>query len=137
MRNNRLFERRPSRHTVRISCQVVRERDFCLVADRVENLSTWGMLVTPSDPVVTGEKVFVSFQLPGSDEWIDATATVRRVVHGRRPSEMSRKLGLEFDDLGPYDRFRIRRALKAAPPAPPGARPGRRNLEFPIKLLAA
>lgn len=137
MRNNRQFERRPSRHTVRISCQVVRERDFCLVADRVENLSTWGMLVTPSDPVVTGEKVFVSFQLPGTNDWIDATATVRRVLHGRRPSEVTRKLGLEFDDVGPYGRFLIRRALKRAPLAPPGARPGRRSLGFPIKLLAA
>jgi hypothetical protein len=137
VRNNRLFQGRPSRHTVRVQCQVVRERDFRLVADRVENLSTWGMLVTPSDPVVTGERVFVSFQLPGTGEWIDATATVRRVLHGRRPSEITRKLGLEFDDLGPYDRFRIRRALKAAPFAPPGARPGRRTLGFPIGLLAA
>lgn len=137
MRNNRLFERRPSRHTVRISCQVVRERDFRLVADRVENLSTWGMLVTPSDPVVTGDRVFVSFQLPTTGEWIDATATVRRVIHGRRPSEISRKLGLEFDDLGHHDRFRIRRALKKAPYAPPGQRPGRRSLGFPIELFAA
>ncbi len=137
MRNSRQFQRRPSRHTVRISCQVVRERDFRLIADRVENLSTWGMLVTPSDPVVTGEKVFVSFQVPGSEEWIDATATVTRVIHGRRPNETTRKLGLEFDDLSPYDRFRLRRALKKVPVAPPGARPGRRSLGFNLEFLAA
>jgi len=123
---------------VKIPCQVVRERDFRLVADRVENLSTWGMLVTPADPVVTGEKVFVSFQLPGSDnEWIDACATVRRVIHGRRPNECTRKLGLEFDDLRPYDRYRIRRALAKKPPAPPGARPGRRGFGFQLEFLAA
>ena len=137
MRNEKDFSRRPSRHSVKMQCQVVRERDFRLVADRVENLSTWGMLVTPSDPVVTGEKVFVSFQLPHSDVWIDACATVTRVIHGRRPNETSRKLGLEFEDLGPFDRFRIRRALAKSPVAPPGARPGRRSLPFDLESLAA
>lgn len=137
MRKNRDFTRRPSRHTVRIACQVVRERDFRLIADRVENLSSWGMLVTPSDPVVTGEKVFVSFQLPGTDEWIDACATVTRVLHGRRPSESTRKLGLEFDDLRPYDRYRIRRCLAKRPAIPPGPRPGRRALGFNLECLAA
>ena len=137
MRTNRTPELRPSRHTVRISCQVVRERDFRLIADRVENLSTWGMLVRPSDPVMTGERVFVSFQLPGSGEWIDACATVTRVVHGRRPNETTRKLGLEFQDLSPYDRFRLRRALKKIPVVPPGPRPGRRSLGFQLEFLAA
>lgn len=137
MRLERLFQRRPDRHPVNIPCQVVRERDFRLVADRVENLSTWGMLVTPSDPVMTGDKVFVSFQLPGSKDWIDACATVTRVIHGRRPTETSRKLGLEFDKLSAYDRFRIRRALNRRPVTPPGVRPGRRSLEFNLESIAA
>ena len=138
MRDSKKMQRRPSRHSVRTSCQVVRESDFSLVGDRIENLSTWGLLVGPADPVMTGEKVFVSFQLPGGgDEWIDATATVTRVIHGRRPQEITRKLGLEFDDLSAYDRFRIRRALSAAPPAPPGQRPGRRTAPVPLGLLAA
>lgn len=137
MRTDRDLKRRPARHSVRIHCQVVRERDFRLVADRVENLSTWGMLVRPCDPVLTGEKVFVSFQLPGTGEWIDASATVTRVLHGRRPQESSRKMGLEFDDLRPYDRFRIRRALEGRPPIPPGPRPGRRSVGFEIEELVA
>jgi hypothetical protein len=137
MRELKDFLRRPTRHSLRIPCQVVRERDFQLIADRVENLSTWGMLVTPSDPVLTGERVFVSFQLPGTTTWIDVCATVTRVIHGRRPNETSRKLGLEFDDLGPYDRFRLRRCLMKRPPAPPGPRAGRREAEFNIADLAA
>ena len=137
MRNQRDFQRRPSRHPVNIPCQVVRERDFRLVADRVANLSTWGMLVSPADPVVTGEKVFVCFKLPGSEDWIDACATVTRVIHGRRPTETSRMLGLEFDDLAPYDRYRVRRALERRPVTPPGARPGRRSEEFSLESLAA
>src|SRR5690606_8362248 len=60
MRRQRDVRRRPTRHTVRQACQIVRERDFRLVADRIENLSTFGMLVSPADPVLTGEKVFVS-----------------------------------------------------------------------------
>lgn len=137
MRNHRDFQSRPQRHPITAACQVVRERDFRLVADRVENLSTWGMLVSPADPVMTGEKVFVSFQLPGTDEWMDACATVTRVVHGRRPTETTRMLGLEFEDLRPYDRFRLRRALAKRPVTPPGVRPGRRNSEFSLEELAA
>lgn len=137
MRSHRHYSERPSRHSVNHVCQVVRERDFLLVADRIENLSTWGMLVSPSDPVVTGERVIVSFQLPGSEAWFDACGTVTRVLHGRRPGEITRKLGIEFEFLGPYDRFRLRRALAGRPPAPPGVRPGRRDSEFDLTAIAA
>lgn len=126
MRTSRLLTRRPVRHCLRGPCQVVRLRDFCLVADRIENLSSWGMLVGPADPVLTGEKVLVSFQLPADGRYIDALATVTRVVHGRRPGDRTRQLGLQFDQLSEYDRFRLRRALHRRPPAPPGPRPGRR-----------
>lgn len=137
MRTQREFQRRPSRHPVSIPCQVVRERDFRLVADQVMNLSTWGMLVSPADPVVTGEKVFVSFKLPGGEDWVDACATVTRVIHGRRPTETSRMLGLEFDDMSHYDRYRLRRALAKRPVTPPGVRQGRRGQEFSLEALAA
>src|SRR5438445_56001 len=78
--------RRALRHAVQISCQVVRERDFRLVGDRIVDLSTSGMLVTPADPVLTGERIIASFRLPNSTYWIDVDATVARVVHGRRAS---------------------------------------------------
>jgi hypothetical protein len=97
---------RPIRHTAHIVCQIVRERDFKLVADRVLNLSIQGMLVAPADPVLTGEKLIVSFQLPDDGEWVDATATVARVVHGRRPGEFRRALGLEFEGFGAALLFR-------------------------------
>ncbi len=136
MRRQREVRRRPARHTIRQACQIVRERDFRLVADRIENLSSFGMLVSPADPVLTGEKVFVSFQLPGTSKWFDATATVRRVIHGRRPHESKRMLGLEFDELRPHERFQLRRALQARPVAPPGDRPGRRASVGAIRALA-
>jgi hypothetical protein len=115
------------RHTVRIACQVVRERDFELVGDRIVNLSMSGMLITPADPAITGERLIVSFCLPKSDLWIDAEATVARVLHGRRGGEYSRALALEFEDLPFSSQVMLAGDLRSVPPAPPGGRPGRRD----------
>lgn len=136
MRRSRPFQKRPVRHSARQTCQIVSEKDFRLVADRIENLSTFGMLAGPADPVLTGEVVFVSFRLPDTDEWFDARAVVTRIVHGRRPSESARRVGLEFVELGAYDRYRLRRALEGRPPAPPGGRPGRRASSDDVFFLA-
>ncbi|MBN1607018.1 MAG: PilZ domain-containing protein [Polyangiaceae bacterium] len=111
---------RTSRRTLRARCQVVRERDFRLVADRVKNLSASGMLVAPADPVLTGERLIVSFRLPQSDFWIDAEAVVSRVVHGRRAGENTRALGVQFDNLDPEARRALELCLCHAPPVPPG-----------------
>jgi hypothetical protein len=113
---------RPMRHTLNIACQVVRERDFRLVADRVVDLSLNGMLVAPADPVLTGEKLIVSFASPFSGRWIDAQATVTRVLHGRRPGEFRRALGLEFEVLDAESLTELHDCLRRIPPAPPGAR---------------
>jgi len=135
MREQRINSGRPVRYSVRGACQVVLERDFSLVADRVLNLSTWGMLVGPADPVLTGERVLVSFELPSDLGWFDACARVTRVIHGRRARETTRQLGLEFEDLRPYDRYRLRQACMSTPPAPRLARPGRRDESFPLSAL--
>lgn len=119
--------RRTSRHTVKIPCQVVRTRDFTLIADRVVDLSESGALVGPADPALTGERIIVSFRVPRSTVWIDAEATITRVVHGRRPGEFSRSLAIEFDDLDALPRFMLREALRVVPPAPPKSAPGRRS----------
>ena len=119
--------RRSSRHTVKIACQVVRERDFRLIADRVVDLSPTGALVGPADPALTGERIIVSFRIPRSAVWVDAEATITRVVHGRRPGEYSRSLAIEFDDLDALPRFMLAEALRDVPPAPPKSSPGRRS----------
>ncbi len=59
------YHRRAFRHAVSVPCQVVRERDFRLVADRALDLSTDGMLVPLDLPVLTGEPLLVSFDLSG------------------------------------------------------------------------
>ena len=123
------------RHAVHIACQVVRERDFRLVGDQIVDLSTGGMLVTPSDPVLTGERLIASFRLPDSPFWIDVEATVARVSHGRRPGEHSRAIALEFDPLPGLTELVLGTALQRIPPPPPGTRPGRRNTPGYLRAL--
>lgn len=91
--------RRPLRRSVRLLCEVVRERDFRRVARQILDLSEEGLLVATSERVLTGEPVIVTFQAPFSLRWIDAEATVARVLHGRRPTDRGRALGLRFDAL--------------------------------------
>ncbi len=118
---------RTPRRLLRQHCQVVRERDFQLIADRVVDLSPSGALVMPADPVLTGERVILSFQLPHSMYWLDTEAIVTRVLHGRRPGEHTRGIALELDQISGLNRFMLERALRYLPPAPPSYRAGRRE----------
>jgi hypothetical protein len=105
----------------------VRERDFRLVADCVVDLSPGGAMVGPADPVLTGERVIVSF--PGvRGAWIDAEAVVARVVHGRRTGEYTRSLGLSFENLDPESRAALAQLLAVSVPTAPGARQERRDV---------
>lgn len=135
MSRTRSTARRPARRTAKLSCQVVRERDFSLVADRVVNLSPWGALVGPADPVLTGEPVIVSFAAPGG-KWIDAEATVARVSHGRRRNEDVRRLGLRFEKLDASSSRALKELLKACLVSPPGTRKDRREIPRPPKSVS-
>jgi hypothetical protein len=115
------------RHLTRLSCQVVRERDFQLVADRIVDLSPSGLRVGPADPVLTGERLLISFQLPWALEWVDAEVRVARVIHGRRPFEHTRSLGLEFESILSGNRAPLEHAIAGLPIVPPHWRPGRRR----------
>jgi hypothetical protein len=118
---------RAPRHALHAPCQIIRLRDFRLIADRIENFSAEGLLVSPAEAVLTGEPVLVSLQFPDTGDWFDAEATVARVVHGRRPGEWTRCLGLIFDRLGRDAERVLTRQLGHTPPAPPRSRPGRRG----------
>ncbi|MEA2748297.1 MAG: hypothetical protein QOI41_2440 [Myxococcales bacterium] len=91
--------RRAFRRFVRLDCQVVREHDFRLVGDLALDLSTKGMLVRARTRVLTGEELLVAFRPPRSNRWIDAHATVARVVHGRRPGDTGLSFGIEFHGM--------------------------------------
>jgi c-di-GMP-binding flagellar brake protein YcgR len=108
--------RRAFRRGVLVNCQVVREKDFRRVAYLGVDLSTEGMLVLTHDRVLTGEELIVSFRAPLSYRWFDAEATVARVIHGRRPGDRGRGLGLEFHGLEEAWRHELFAYLRGLPP---------------------
>ncbi len=112
-------QRRSLRRAVRVDCQVVRERDFRLIGSRGIDVSLAGMLVMAQEAVLTGEPVIVSFRLPRSAYWFDAGATVARVVHGRRPGDLGRCIGLAFEGLETDTEWFLRSALRRVPPPVP------------------
>ncbi len=116
-------QRRTIRRSLRVDCQVVRERDFKLIGSRGVDLSPMGMLVMAQERVLTGEPVVVSFRLPTSSWWFDAEATVARVVHGRRPGDLGRCFALSFEAIEPDVQVYLRRALRGVPPPLPMREP--------------
>ena len=119
----RKHPRRAFRREVILSCQVVRERDFRLVSELALDLSTQGMLVSTNLRVLTGEELLVSFRPPRSDRWLDVSATVARVVHGRRPGDRGRCLGLSFHGLDAASERALFHHLRGLPAPEPSRLP--------------
>lgn len=112
------------RRAVRVPCQVVAEAGFRLLADRTLDLSLAGMLVdTRGSYAALGEEVFVSFRAPRSHLWMDARATVTRLVKGRRAEDRAVGVGLVFTELDEIDRAVLRFKLQGTPPPVPARMP--------------
>lgn len=109
-------QRQTIRRSVRVECQVVRERDFKLIGRSAIDVSPRGMLVETDTRILTGEEVFVAFKSPRSRMWFDCQATVARVVHGRRPYDSGRFLGLKFETLDDWQQFALKSELRGLPP---------------------
>jgi hypothetical protein len=112
-------ERREIRRAVVMKCQIVRERDFRLVAEKALDLSPDGMLVPTEADLAVGENVFVSFRATELGIWFDTEATVARVIHGRRPGDKGKGVGLKFSTLPRLKRFILRGHLRRVPPPIP------------------
>jgi hypothetical protein len=98
---------------MRMSCQVVRERDFKLVATSVMNVSESGLLIDADVPVAYGEKIIVTFYSPAVKNWIDAEGTVTRVSHGPRWMARKQAFGVAFNVIDTDSRRNIRRSMAA------------------------
>jgi len=118
----RYVPRRPSRHSVRLACQIVRERDFKLVADEIVELSECGLLVRPKFRLLTGEELLVSFMAPFTRTYIDAEATVARVIHGRRLGDGGLSIGLEITGMEEAARALVKSQLTFMPTCAPKRR---------------
>lgn len=118
-------QRATVRRALRLPCQIVRQRDFRLVARKALDVSVDGMLVLAEDDVLTGEEVIVTFQGPRTGTWFDRMGTVARVVHGRRVRDRGVCLGVVFDEDDPVDRLLLRANLRGLPPPLPARRRAR------------
>jgi hypothetical protein len=105
------------RRDVVLPCQAVRERDFKLVATRTIDVSVEGVLLPMGIPLLTGESIIVSFEIPGT--WIDCEALVTRIVHNRRPGDDGLAVGLMFDVISPSSRAALAAFLHGRPPPLP------------------
>lgn len=112
-------ERREVRRALSIRCQVVRESDFRLLADRSLDVSPDGMLVATDIGLELGENVFVSFRATDLGLWFDTEATVTRMIRGRRPGDRGRGVGLQFSTMPRVQRFILRAHLRNVPPPVP------------------
>jgi hypothetical protein len=115
----RASRRISTRRGVTLPCQAVRERDFKLIADRTLDISVDGLLLPMNDDeqVVTGDSLIITFPIPGI--WIDAEATVTRIVHGRRPGDDGAACGVLFDVISPSARAALAGYLHGKPPPLP------------------
>ena len=104
---------RSPRFSMRLNCQVVRERDFKLVATSVMNVSESGLLVDADVPVRYGEKIILTFYSPAVKDWIDAEGTVTRISHGPRWMARKQAFGVAFDSIDKDSKRNIRRSMAA------------------------
>ncbi len=121
-RSLRYVPRRPTRHPIRLACQVVRERDFKLISNQILELSEGGLLIRPNFRVLTGEDVLISFMAPFSRTFIDAQGSVARVLHGRRLGDPGLALGIAFSDIDQVARALLRTQLDDLPTRMPQRR---------------
>ena len=112
-------DRREVRRAVGLTCQVVRERDFRLIADQAVDLSPDGMLVSSNQEMEVGESLIVSFKATQLGLWFDTEASVTRVIKGRRPGDRGPGIGLSFSSLDRVKRLILRGHLRRVPPPLP------------------
>lgn len=112
-------DRREVRRDLPLKCQIVRDRDFSLVAERALDVSPDGMLVVTDVDLEPGESVFVSFRATELGIWFDTEAEVARVIRGRRPGDRGKAVGIRFSSMSRVKRFILRNHLRRFPPPLP------------------
>ncbi len=112
-------DRREVRRDARFTCQVVRERDFRLVADYALDISPDGMLVSSEHDLAIGDSLIVSFKATQLGLWFDTEGSVARIVKGRRDGDRGAGIGVSFSTLDRVKRLILRGHLRRVPPPLP------------------
>ena len=120
-------------------CLAIRTHDFCLIGERVLDVSPFGMMIACNEQAVVGEEVVVAFEVDGDvnqhgdSKWYDAIGEVARVIEGYRDGDQGYCIGLKFTEIPLATRMALRRRLRGVPPPVP-ARPLRiiaRSVKYP------
>jgi len=94
---------------------------FVRLGTRALDVSTDGLFLMTEVDVPLGTKVIVTFQIPGTECWIDAEGHVARVAHGRRMGDFAMGLGIAFDAIDEWSLTQLKIALRKVPPVVPSA----------------
>jgi hypothetical protein len=107
--------RREVRRSVCLPCCVVRRKDWQWLGGRTVDMSPEGMLVLSDEDTDEGSELLVSFQASELRIWFDTSATVTRIVEGRRRGDKGRALGVCFQSLPAVSRLILRAHLSKLP----------------------
>jgi len=128
-------ERRLVRRALRTDCHAVAEDGFRFLGDTTLDLSEGGILLRSDAEAEVGETVLLALKVPDGRTWVDAEATIARVVKGHRREDEGRAYGLRFEQMAPLDRAVLAGSLEGKPPPPP-ARGLRRDYAASVLGLA-
>lgn len=115
---SRIRTRRSNRHLLAVPAQAVALERFELIGERVLDCSAEGVLVACDQRVSLGDRVLISFAVPGTPLWFDAESEVVRIIEGLRPGDRGYCAGLRFIDFDRRDRLALGVDLRRHPLAP-------------------
>lgn len=129
--NNRAVSRR----TVRLSCEVVRQRDYQLIGKRMVDFSTDGLQILAEDDALLHEDVEVFFRVPYSKIHLMAEGHVARVIRGKRAGDEGPSFGIALGGLHPDAMSALRGAQLRFPPTMPW-RPRRVDYAATVRAIS-
>lgn len=83
-----------------------------------------------------GERVDLSFEIPGSRVWIAAHGRIERVLSGRREGEEGPALGVRIDRMNGFDRLMLATIARGLPEVA-ATRGGRRDYAEAVARIAS
>lgn len=128
------LSRQHRRHAFRASCIARSREDGRLLADRMLDVSYAGMRLAALSDARVGEKIEVSFEIPGSRVWMSAQGRIERVLAGRREGDEGPALGVRIDRMNGFDRLMLATIVRGTPESP-STRGGRRDYAEMVRRI--
>lgn len=117
--SDRFDERTARRHSLRVDCQVYRDRDLLPLCGEVVDISLSGIQLRAEELPGLGDRVWINFRPPRTDRTLRVEGVVTRVTAGRRRNERGETVGIEFKELTPEAHAGLCVMLRRLPPTVP------------------